>query len=288
MNKILVVGATGRVGSQVVDELAQRDVAVKAATRSPETYAHASALVEPVAFDYDDPSTFGAALAGVDRLFLIALPIDPIARERMKPFVERAISAEIKQVVFLSAMGVDADDSIPLRQVELMLAASPVDTTILRPNWFMDNFSHGFIQPSIVGQQLIALPVGDAKTSLIAAADIAAVAALALTEPGHAGKAYTLTGPEALTYADSAEILTRALGTPIQYVSISQDDLRQAMLGMGMSEAQTGMFGGMLEAVAAGYAATVDPTLGQLLGRDPITLDAFVQANLPAWQPVMA
>ena len=275
LDKILVIGATGHVGSQLVPLLAQRGETVKAATRHPDAYQVSSAQVEPVFFDYDQPDRFAEVLQDVDRLFMLALPADPLTVTRLTPLVDAAKRAHVQHIVMMTAIGVENADGTPLREVEKHIEASGVAYTFLRPNWFMDNFSSGFIQPMIAEAKSVFVPAEDAKTSFIATKDIAAVAAVVLTELGHRGKEYTLTGDEALTYAEAAQILSEANNETIQYVPISDEALRQNMSQTGLGDEEVDYFSMLFQSVRAGFTERIDTAVSQLLQQKPITFKEF-------------
>ena len=151
--------------------------------------------------------------------------------------------------------------------------------TFLRPSWFMQNFSSGFIAPMILGMGGIFLPAADAKTSFIDVRDIAAVGIAALTEPGHAGKAYALTGGQAFTYGEAAEILSLAAGKPIHYVALSEEDFSSSLAAQGWQPGQIAMFAGLFQGVRQGWAAPVSPDVAAVLGRAPITLEQFAAGS---------
>ena len=125
-------------------------------------------------------------------------------------------------------MSMDHEDGLPLNRLEQYVAQSGIPHTILRPNWYMQNFT-AFLADGIRQQGAIFLPAGDTKTSFIHTDDVGDFAALILAEPGHMGNSYTLTGPRALTYAEAADVLSRASGRPIHYVDLSEDQVRQAL-----------------------------------------------------------
>ena len=176
------------------------------------------------------------------------------------------------------------DENNPLRKVERYIEKSGVPYTFLRPSWFMQNFSSGFIAPMILGMGGIFLPAADAKTSFIDARDIAAVGIAALTEPGHAGKAYALSGGQAFTYSEAAEILSRAAGKPIRYVPLSEEDFSGSLAAQGWQPEQIAMFTGLFQGVRQGWAAPISPDVAAVLGRPPITLEQFAQDHAAIWR----
>src|SRR3989441_4126768 len=193
--EILVIGATGSVGSELVTQLVRRSERVRAATRNAEEAKRGlDNAIELVEFDLERPETFAVALDGVDRVFLIARPGDDHADRVAFPLIDEMKRREVRHVVDLSAMGVETRDDIALRKVERYLEDSGIGFTHLRPNFFMQIFSAGPLLMDIRSTDAIHIPAADAKLSYIDLRDIAAVAAVALTERGHVGKAYTLTG----------------------------------------------------------------------------------------------
>lgn len=282
-NQILVVGATGNVGRRLVENLVHQGVGVRAATRQAAGYA-GSHGVEPVDFDLDRPESFGPALVGVDRAFVIARSGDAQPQKALSTFFDQAKAAGVQHVVFLTAAGVEMNEEIGLRKAERHLMASGMDFTILRPTWFMQNFSSGFIRPMIVQMGAIYLPAGEGKTSFIDAGDIAAVAAAALTQPGHAGQAYTLTGGEALSYGEAAAIISQVAGRPVSYVPISNDAFRQSLMDNGWPADSAGFMAGLFQPVEQGWAAAVSPAVATILGRPPITFRQFAEANAAVWK----
>ncbi|MEI6045860.1 MAG: SDR family oxidoreductase, partial [Chloroflexota bacterium] len=271
--KILVVGATGNIGRTLVNLLAEKGESVKAATRHPETYqAHAN--VEAVAFDYDQPESYGPALAKADRLFLLPKAGDPEADKTLIALIERAKQEGwVGHIVLLTAMGVDqADENLGLRRAELHLINSGIAYTILRPNWFIQNFAGGFILPSIKAMGGIYLPAGDAKTSFIDTRDIAAVAAEAFTDDRHWNKEYTLTGGEALSYQEAAAIVSEVAGRTIPYASISEDDARVGLSRMGWPAVQIDFMLQLFGAVRQGWTAAISPVVAEILGEEAKTL----------------
>jgi uncharacterized protein YbjT (DUF2867 family) len=282
-DKVLVIGATGNVGRRLVDILAAQGVVVKAATRQPAAYGGPQGA-EAVDFDLDRPETFGQALAGVDRVFVIARSGDAQPQKALSGFFDQAKAAGVQHVVFLTAAGVEMNEEVGLRKAERHLMASGLDYTLLRPTWFMQNFSTGFIQPMIAPMGAIYLPAGDGKTSFIDAADIAAVAAAVLTQPGHAGQAYTLTGGEALGYDEAAAIISDVTGRTVGYVAIPNDAFRQSLLDNGWPAESAGFMAGLFQPVEQGWAAAVSPAVAAILGRAPITFRQFAEANAAAWR----
>jgi len=280
--KILVIGASSKVGAALVELLAEAGEAVRAASRTVLTGLAAKA--EHVTFDYDDAGTWDGALKGVDRVYVVARPADLEADQVVNPFVDKAVAAGVKRIVLMTALGVDASDDIPLRKAELHLMAQPIEHVILRPTWFDQNFSVGFIGDSIRSAGGFYLPAEDAKVGFIDARDIAAVAAKALTEDGHAGRIYPLTGGQALTHTDAATIISDVAGKDITYTSVPEDDARKGLRSQGWPEPAVEYMITLFSQIRAGAAANTTDTVQQVLGRAPISFEQFARDNADSWR----
>lgn len=286
MTTILVTGATGTVASGLVAALeGKAGVKVLAAVRSA---SKGSALrrgnITPIDFDFDKEATIRAALQGVDKVFLCT----PFAAGSVgygKAVTDAAKAAGVEHIVKLSAFGCEYEPGIQLgrwhREVEKYIEGSGLAYTFLRPNNFMENFLN-FYPPAPDGN--IYLPWGEAACSFISAADVAQVASAVLEQPGHQGKAYTLTGPSALTIADVARAIGEVSGRAIRYVDVPEQAAKGAMLNLGMLE---WMVDGMMELHAldkAGHAAVVTGDVQAITGRAPTAFPAFVQAHAARWK----
>ena len=281
---ILVIGATGNVGSALVPRLAAHGPTVRAATRTPETYTTPHPNVQVVHFDYDDPSTYAPAVAGTDRLFLISKNADPEPQQTVIPLLDTAREAGTRHAVLMTAMGVDASDEIPLRQVEKHLIGSGMAYTILRPNWFMQNFTTGFIRPQLDDGDAFYVPAGEAKSSQIDTRDVGAVAARVLTSDDHAGREYALTGPEAFSYGEAAAVLSDVSGRDISYVPIPDEALRQALSEAGWHPGQVELMVNLFQGVRAGYTAAVTPDVENVLWRPPTPFEHFARDHADVWR----
>jgi uncharacterized protein YbjT (DUF2867 family) len=225
--KVLVIGATGNIGRHVVAGLHERGAAVRAMSRVP-ALAGLPDGVEIVAGDLTAPDALRPALAGVDSVFLLW----PFLSAEGVPAVVRAIAEQARHVVYVSAMSV-RDDSSPAEngvwgQVEDAIRQSGLDWTFLRASGFATNALEW--AAAVRTGQPVRLPYAEAARSLIHERDIADVAVRALTEPGHAGAAYVLTGPAAITQAEQVRVLGEVAGQPVKLEEISADEARAAML----------------------------------------------------------
>lgn len=280
MKQILVIGSTGNVGRNLVKELAQSGEQVRAAMRVPDR-GKVPAGVEPVKFDYRDPGTFGATLEGVDRVFVMGPP-EPAPHKVMIPFIEAAARGG-RKIVLMSVMGAELDDQASLRQAELAVEAFGAPFVALRPNWFMDNFHTFWIDP-ILQAGVIPLPAADGRTSFVDARDIAAAAAAALRTDRFDGKAFTLTGPEALTYGEAAVVVSKAAGKEIRYVPVSDDEFVHTSVSAGVPEDLARYLAALFEFVREGGAAEISSAVKQLTGHEPRTLAQYAATYAQAWR----
>jgi len=282
--KILVTGATGTIGTQVVAALSARGAAsVRAAARGA-TKAVLPKGVEGVELVLGDTSSVDSALAGVSAAFLLT-PFVPDQVALGTHFIDRAKAAGVKRIVKLSAIGCEVEPGIQLgrwhRAIERHLEASGLEFTFLRPNNFMQNFV-GYYPPDKEG--VIYLPWGTGAASFIDALDVGRVAAVALTSGGHAGKAYALTGPAAFGIAEAANAIGNATGRTIRYVDVPEAAARSSMLGAGMPEWMTD---GMMELHAidkAGYAAAVTDDVATLTGKPARSFAEYAAENAASWK----
>ncbi len=280
MKRILVTGATGNLGRAVVTALTLKGINVRAAARNPGK-VNPGTGVEPVLFAYENRPAHAAALQEVDGLFLLAPPLDAEAPVKLNPVIDLAKAQGVRHIVLMSALGVDAVEQAPLRIVERHLIASGVPNTILRPNFFMENFSTGFLAP-MVKQGGIFLAAADGKTSFISVVDIAEAAAAAFAE-GLASKAYNLTGPEALDHTTVAAIISKVSGKLITYQAIPEEAMLSGLRRTGMPEGAVKYVGVLYSAVRAGYTAALTQDVETVTGKRPTTFEAFARQNSAAW-----
>lgn len=273
---VLVIGATGTVGRRLVPRLADRNVSVRAGTRTPEAYDGPDAATA-VRFDYRTPDSWADALTDITHVFMMAPP-DLEASPQLVPVLNAAEDAGVGHVVLMTAMGVDqAPDEMPLRRAELALIESDLGTTLLRPNWFMQNFTSVW-RGMIEDDGGLRLPAGEGATSLVDAEDIAAVAEAALVHAGHAGAAYTLTGPEALPYHEAAAILADAWNRSVRYTPISDTEAHRRFVDAGLNEDYAEMLIGLFQDVRAGHAASITDAVETVTGRPARSLADFAEA----------
>jgi uncharacterized protein YbjT (DUF2867 family) len=286
---ILVTGATGNVGSELSRILSARAVPFRAVVRSTEAAQKSEALAgaELVEGDFDDSATIGRALNGIDKAFLLT-PSSGQAEVQQTAFVDVARRQGVHHVVKLSQWA--ADPGSPVRflryhaAVENAIQASGLAHTFLRPNLFMQGLL-GF-RESIVAEGRFFAAAGDARISAVDVRDIAAVAAAALTEPGHEGRTYDVTGPEALTHAEMADHLSEALGRRVEFVDVPPDAMRQALVGAGFDAWQAD---GLIEDYAhyrRGEASAVAPGVREATGEPPRSFADFARDYAAAFSKV--
>ena len=276
---ILITSAPGNNANAVIRELTKAGVRVRALLRNPNSAGEIKGpLVEVAVGDFLNPASLDAALRGVEKAFLIP-PTDPRSVEMQVNFIRAAKRAGTRHVVKLSVNGADVNSPVRVArwhaEGEKELEASGIPFTHLRPNAFMQNLLG--LAPTIVSQGEFYQPAADGKVSHIDVRDIAAVAAKALTENGHQGKTYVITGPEALSYDDVARKLLTALGRPVKYVNVTPEDFKKSLLGWGIPEFMADGLNEFFAAIRAGYCAVVTNTVEEVTKRKPISFDDFVR-----------
>jgi uncharacterized protein YbjT (DUF2867 family) len=282
---ILVTGATGTVGSEVVKRLSAHGIKARAVTRDPRK-AEANSLphVEFVQGDFDDAESMRPACSGVDRAFLLTNSTER-AEEQQIAFVRVAQQSGLRHIVKLSQL--HADPSSPQRflryhsVVEAAIQAAGLTFTFLRPNLYMQGLLN--FQQSIQQKSAFFAPAADARISAVDVRDLADVAVASLTKTEHDNKIYSLTGPDALTFAEMAQKLSRAVGRTITFVDVPPESMRAALAGLGFPPWQAD---GLLEEFAMyrrGEAATVEPGVGEALGRPARSFDEFARDYAPAF-----
>ena len=276
MATFLVLGATGKTGSRVTHRLLQAGHSVRTAARSPQPPGGRS---QPVLFDWSDPGSHEAALAGVEAVYIVPPAFVVDVAPPIGAFVERARQAGVARAVLLSARGVDADDSLPLRQAELGLLASGLEAAIVRPSWFNQNFSEGVFAAG-VRQGVLSAPAGDGLEPFIDAEDIAEVAASLLQSPALGGAAYDLSGPEALSFAQAAAVIGQRLGRPVRYEDVAPADYLAGAIAAGLPPDYAELLGVLFALNRSGADAGLSDGVEQVLGRPARSLAAWADREL--------
>src|SRR6202030_4382198 len=276
---ILITGASGNAGGAVLREVLKTGSGVRAMVRSQQDSAKLPQGAAAVIADFVDKASLGRATQGFDIVYLVCSPVRELV-ELESNMIDACREAGVKHVVQNSALGAgDFPKSFPSwhSRVEDKLKGSGMAYTILRPNGFMQNLI-AYFAPSIRAQGAFYQSTGNSKISHIDLRDIAAAAASILGSPSqHAGKIYELNGPEALSYAEVAEKISKATGRKVQYVDIPGDAQRKVLLDMGMPDFMVTALLELQEYYASGKASIVDGTLESLIHRAPTKMDQFLK-----------
>jgi uncharacterized protein YbjT (DUF2867 family) len=279
MNRILITGASGNIGQHLVRALRAQGTGFETLSSKP------SASTGVRTASYSDPAALQQAFSGIDTLFVL-LPLSPDKLTHARVVANAAKAAGVRHIVRSSGAGADplAGYALPRLQgqVDRIFEDTGLATTFLRPAGFMQNylsFLAGMVKTgSVYGA------TADAPQSLVDVRDIAAVAALVLANPGaHAGKAYTLTGGEALTDSQRAATLARLLARPVHFVAVPPEAAAAGMRESGVPELVLDCLVSLNALISAGYAAAISPDVQHLLGRAPITFERFANDHLGAW-----
>lgn len=280
---ILVTGSNGKVGQQLVAALQRSGAPFRALARS-EASAEALAAkgVEVVRGDLGDPASLAAALRGIERLFLLSSGSDPHAAE--VGAIDAAAAAGVAHIVKLSAYGADAASSNAFLRghgrSEAHLEQAGPAWTALRPSFFMQNWVL-YNAPAIRAGKPVYANAGDEKLSWVDTRDIADVAATTLTSDGHASRIYDLTGPEAFSYAQVAELLSRVLGKTVSYVPVSDAAAMQALTGLGTPADYAYALVTLNQLVRRGYATATTGTVELVTGKPARNLRKFLEESRP-------
>jgi uncharacterized protein YbjT (DUF2867 family) len=273
-HQVLVLGATGKTGSRVAGRLSAYGISMRAAARSG----------ADVHFDWDDQATWEETLRGATGLYLVS----PVLRIDFAPlvarFLDQAERAGVRHVTCLSAYGMEyASAEVALRAVELDLAARrSLTSTVIRPAWFMEDFSETFLQP--VNDEIV-VPAGDGAEAFVSVEDIAAVAAMTLIDPGrHAGRAYAPTGPQALTMAEAAQLISTAAGRTITYRDTDREQWIAAMVSTGIPAEYAQVLRPLTATLASGNGARPNGDVLEVTGTPPATFAEFAARTAPAWK----
>jgi uncharacterized protein YbjT (DUF2867 family) len=284
---ILVTGATGLNGKELLRVLSASGVAVRALVRNP---ARAEAIatlpnVEIVQGDMAHPETLATGLRGVDRAMLISSS-DPMMLDVQTNFIDAARKAGVKHIVKLSGIMPELDSAFRFArmhgEIEKRLEASGMAFTHLRAGEFMPAYFRQV--PNITAKGAMFLPMEDARIASIDVGDIAEIAAKVLTGSGHEGKTYSLTGPEALTMTEVAEKLSAATGKAIRYVNVPPEAARQAQLAAGMPPYLADALFELFAERRNGKEAQVWPDAELLLDRRPTSFDEFAKRNVEVFR----
>jgi uncharacterized protein YbjT (DUF2867 family) len=274
---ILITGASGSAGKAVLNAVSKSGAPHRAMYRSTGEAAKAPGGTATVIADFGKPETLADALRGIDSVYLVCSPIPELVQLESN-MMDACAQAGVKHIVLNSALGAgEWPKSFPSwhRQAEDKLKSTGISFTILRPNSFHQNVVTYFA-PTIRTQGAFYGSAGSARLSFVDVRDVAAVAAKALAGGEHAGKTYQLNGPEALTYAQVAEKISKHAGRAVQYADMPVEAQRKAMLEQGMPEWQVTALLDLQEYYTTGHGGETDGVLQGLLGRAPSAMDQFL------------
>ncbi len=285
---ILVTGATGNTGSLVIKQLSENGIHARAMVHNPDKASViANYDVEIVRGDYDNIDSLNSAMQGVDHVYLVS-PSGPKQVQWEKHMLDAAIRAGTGHLVKLSVMGASPFSPIAIERFhwesEKNIENSEIPFTFVRPNFFMqDMLSFG---PTIAAEGKFYASMGDGRMSVIDARDIASVAVMALTEKGHIGKTYEITGPEALTYSEMAAKISLAIGATVEYVDLPQNVARQNMIDAGMPEWLAEDFINYQRYFMEGCGWNTTNWVTRVTGKTPIDFDRFARDHAWAFRGV--
>ncbi len=279
---ILIVGATGTVGSGLVQALRSRDVEVRALVRDPaKVEALRSQGVATVVGDLDRPESLAGAVEGVDKVYLITWN-GPSAVLHAHNVIEAATRAGRPHIVRQGAYGSERSRIVRDHQaIDEELASSGLPVTTLNPTWFMQNAM--MAASSVASSGVIWMPFKDGRVGMIDVRDIVDVAVEVLTGRGHEGQRYVLTGPASVSFHDVARALSNALDKPVAYVDVPPDVARQSFLDAGFPAWIADGYLELIEDFAANWGDTVSPDVERILGRPGRSLDTFARDFAPVF-----
>jgi uncharacterized protein YbjT (DUF2867 family) len=273
---VLVIGGTGTTGSRVAALLREQDAAVRIATRKPVTGDH-------VRFDWDEPDTYRTAVAGVDRIYLIAPGSAVEPAPLVEAFLADAVHAGVRRAVLLSSSALP-EDAPGIGVLPRVVRSTVPEWAILRPSWFMQNFlgehpvAHG-----IRTRGEIVTATGSGRVGFVDAADIAAVAVRALLDAVPHNADHLITGPEALSYADTAAVITSVTGRSVRHRPVDTATMAEAFVAIGMPPPYAAMLAGLDEDIRHGSEDRVTTTVPDLTGHPARSFTDFVTANRDAF-----
>jgi uncharacterized protein YbjT (DUF2867 family) len=251
---ILVLGATGKTGRRVIERLQARGVPTRAGSRA----------ADPP-FDWADRDTWAPALSGVAAVYVTYFPdlAVPGAPEAVGELARLAADAGVQRLVLLSGRG-----EVEAQRSEEVVKQAGIDWTILRSSWFDQNFDEGFLVDD-VRAGVVRLPVDAVREPFVHADDLADIAVAALTEDGHAGQLYEVTGPRLLTYADAVGEIAAATGRDVRFETISMDELEGGLAQAGLSDDEAWLVKYLFSEVMDGRNESLADGVQRALGREP-------------------
>jgi uncharacterized protein YbjT (DUF2867 family) len=278
MSRILVIGANGTVGSELVRLLAGKGHDALSATSRPAT------APGQVSLNLVTGEGLAQAFERIERVFMLSPPGHTNQDELLKPVIDQAVASGLRKLVLMTAMGANADEAAPMRKAEVHLEKSGLAYNIIRPNWFMQNF-HTYWLQAIREQAKILLPVGSAKGSFIDARDIAAVAASLLDRTDLDNTDFDLTGPEALDHDQVAAILSKTTGRAITFEDITPDAMLASLLKAQVPRSYAEFLVMILGYFKAGYSERTTDAVKTITGSAPRSFERYAAEFRQSWLP---
>jgi uncharacterized protein YbjT (DUF2867 family) len=264
---VLVLGGTGKTGRRVTAELTRRGFTARPASRKATTR-----------FDWSDPDTWGPALEGVRAVYLVDSQ-GPDAAAEVRAFARLAAERGVQRLVLLSARVWGEVDDPAFRATEDAVTGSGLDWTILRPGWFVQNFTEEWFLSSVFTTGELRIPTGEGREAFIDLEDLAEVAAVALTEDGHVGETYVLSGPRALTLGETLAEIGAAVGRPLRHVPVSDEEYLADQRAAGTPEEVAQLLVQLFRHIREGRSEALGDGVQRVLGREPRALAAYVAAT---------
>ena len=276
--RILVTGATGTVGSEVVRALQSRGASSVAGVRDENKAKKLLGEgVSTVHFDFEEPDTFASATQSVDRVFLLGPPMELRLDELVDPFIDFLHRQKIRRVTYLSAFRADAMEGLPFHtNVERKLKDLSFDWTILQPSFFSQNFQN-YEYENITERGITYMPAGDGKVGFVDVRDVGEVAAEVFASDQHTHQTYVLTGPALLSYHDAAEQLTEVIGKPIQYPMPSPEEFADTLKKSGAPEFVATYMNEVYGLIRDGKVDHISDAVDEVLQRPPTPLREVLQ-----------
>lgn len=275
IDNILVTGSTGKTGRRVVDLLRQRGITARSATRSPTNSSQ-------VRFDWSDTGSFAAALKGVRAVYMVAPTGDDDPLMVMKPFIDQALKAKVERLVLLSSSMLEEGGPL-MGSVHAYLKNVAPSWTVLRPSWFMQNFSEHQHIETIRREGRIYSATENGRVPFIDAADIAEVAVEALTDPYFSNGDFILTGPTTLSYDDIARLISAVSMRPVLHHRLSAEEMVDRFTAIGIPSEFARVLSQMDTAIAAGAEDRLTQNFNAITNRSPTNFSSFVQNNARSW-----
>lgn len=279
MENILVLGATGNIGLPLISYLAkQPEVQIIAGSHNPQKAQQRLndfGNSEVRHFDFLDPKTFSSAFDGVTKVFFVRPPQLANPQKDMLPFLEFAKEKQIKQIVFVSLLGVEKNPMTPHHKIEQMILKLKIPYTFIRPSFFMQNLdtTHKF---DIKEHHELFIPAGNSRTSFIDTRDIGEIAGITLLNDDYLNKKLNITGPAALSYSEIAKIMTKVLGVKITYSKPNLLKFRKVMIQRGIKKEFVNVMVMLYLITQLGNAKDVTDTAKEVLGHEPKSIQKYI------------